>query len=226
MLEAHNEDCIFWHAPLNDLEAGRAGPLHTAELQRQWQAWLRARYADDAALQAAWGPVGGGRRADDALGNPRMAIYGAWEMQGDGPARNKAEARRMGDFIRFLAETQRGYYERRREALRSIGFRGLTVSTAWRAGGVAAHLANVWADSAMDVVDRHAYYGGGEGGHRIRTGTVNGGSHLRDIDGGILARGYEQVEDKPFACSASGRSRRRTSGRRRSRRSWRSTASG
>ncbi|MEO8083292.1 MAG: hypothetical protein ABI780_05675 [Ardenticatenales bacterium] len=201
ILEVHNEDDIFWHAPLNDLEAGRAGPLHTAELQRQWQSWVRDRYSDDAALAAAWGPIGRGRRADDGLDNPRMAIYGAWEMQGDGPSRNPAEARRMGDFIRFLAETQRGYYERRQSELRALGYRGLTVSTAWQAGGSAAHLANVWADSAMDMIDRHAYAGGGEGGHQIRTGAVNTASHLRSIDGGILARGYEQVEDKPFMLS-------------------------
>lgn len=201
IVEVRNEDSLLWHAPLNDLEAGRAGPRHTAELQRRWQAWIRARYPSDAALFAAWGPVGAGRRADDGRDNPRPAIYGAWEMQADGPSRNPAEARRMGDFIRFAAETMRDGYARRQAALRALGYRGLTISTAWQAGGPAAHLANLWSDAALDVVDRHAYWGGGAGGHEIRVGDVRNEAHVRRIDDGILARGYEQVEDKPFMLS-------------------------
>lgn len=201
IIEVHNEDSIFWHAPLNDLEAGRAGPRHTAELHRQWQSWVRTHYASDSALRAAWGPVGRGSRADDSRDNPRLGIYGAWEMQADGPSRNSAESKRMGDFIRFLAETQRSYFERRRDALQAHGYDGLTISTAWQAGGPAAHLANLWTDDAMDVIDRHAYFGGGAGGHQVRYGDVNAASHLGTLDGGILARGYEQVEGKPFMLS-------------------------
>lgn len=201
IVEVHNEDSIFWHAPLNDLEAGRAGPRHIAELQRQWQAWVRAHYPSDGALRAAWGPVGRGSRDGDSRDNPRLGIYGAWEMQADGPSRNRAESKRMGDFIRFLAETQRGYFEHRRDALRAHGYDGLTISTAWQAGGPAAHLANLWTDDAMDVIDRHAYFGGGAGGHQVGVGDVNSASHLGTLDGGILARGYEQVEGKPFMLS-------------------------
>jgi hypothetical protein len=59
-----------------------------------------------------------------------MPIYGAWEMPADGPAMNKAEKARMGDFIRFLAEIQRGYFARRVAELREASFRGVTVTTA------------------------------------------------------------------------------------------------
>jgi hypothetical protein len=209
IIEVHNEDSVFWHYPLNALESGQDGgrpiPRHVAELQRMWMEWLRGRYADDAALLAAWGRSGQGSRPGDSLTNPRMGIYGAWEMAADGPARSKAEVRRMGDFIRFLAETQRGYFARRGQALRDAGFRGVTVATAWQAGGPAATLANLWTDDALDMIDRHRYAGGhGESGqspHRIAAGAVRAESHLAAPGSGILGAGFEQVEDKPFMLS-------------------------
>jgi hypothetical protein len=201
ILEVHNEDSVFWHFPLNDLAAGTKYPRHTATLKRLWRDWLRGRYADDAALRAAWGPPGAGSRADDGLDNPAMAIYGAWEMEADGPHFEKRERRRMGDFIRFLAETQRAYYAERGRQVRALGFRGVRVATAWQAGGPAAAAANLWTDDALDMIDRHAYFGGGEGNWRIVEGAVDNGSHLGDPGAGILHTGFEQVEDKPFMLS-------------------------
>lgn len=199
-IEVHNEDSIFWHAPLNELESDGL-PLHKAHVQREWMLWLRERYPDDAALHAAWGPAGSGRRPGDSISNPAMAIYGAWEMAADGPSRNPSERARMGDFIRFLAERQREYFSRRGERLRDVGYQGVTISTAWQAGGPAAHLANLWTDSALDMIDRHHYFGGGEGGHNIRAGDVFAGSHLDRPGGGILERGLEQVADRAFMLS-------------------------
>ncbi len=205
ILEVHNEDSVFWHYPLNPLEAGQDGDRsldrHQAALQGLWRDWLRRRYASDAELLAAWGPTGQGSRAGDCLDNSRLPIYGAWEMAADGPARNKAEKRRMGDFVRFLAETQREYFTRRGEELRALGYQGVRVTTAWQAGGPAAHLANLWTDTALDAIDRHAYFGGGEGNWRITTGEVYNGSHLSEPGSGILNRAFEQVDDKPFIMS-------------------------
>ncbi len=201
ILEIHNEDSILWHWPLNTLAVGDEAPLHTALLKRKWMEWLGGRYADDEALYAAWGPVGAGRRADDSLANPSMAIYGAWEMAEDGPQLDKAEKARMGDFIRFLAESQRDYFAVRGEQVLGAGFRGVRVTTAWQAGGAAADAANLWADDVLDAIDRHAYYGGGAGGHSISPGEVNGGSHLAAPGSGILSVGFQQVEDKPFIVS-------------------------
>jgi hypothetical protein len=196
-LEVHNEDSVFWHFPLNDLESGKS-PRHLAALQRQWQTWLQARYADDAALLAAWGPPNRGSRPGDSLSNAAMGIYGAWEMAPAGPTRNAAEKARMGDFIRSLAETQRDYFTRRGDELRALGYQGLRVTTAWQAGGEAARLANLWTDDALDIVDRHHYFGGGAGGHEVAPGAVNNATHLATPGGGILERGFEQVEGKPY----------------------------
>jgi hypothetical protein len=200
VVEVHNEDSVFWHFPLNDLAAGEY-PAHLALLQRQWAQWLRARYASDTDLRAAWGPPGSGSKPEDSLANEAMVIYGAWEMEADGPFFVKGETARMGDFIRFLAETQRSYYAERGRRLREMGFRGVLVSTAWMAGGPAARAANVWTDDALDMIDRHGYFGGGEGVHRIVAGEVNNGSHLALPGTGILGAAFDQVEDKPFVMS-------------------------
>ncbi len=77
-----------------------------------------------------------------------------------------------------LAQTQRAYYETRQAQLRSIGYQGVTVSTAWLSGGPAGEAANLWTDDAMDAIDRHAYAGGGAGGHRITPGAVNDFTHM------------------------------------------------
>ena len=201
ILEVHNEDSIFWHFPLNDLEAGQKYPRHTARLKGMWQGWLAQHYASDSALLAAWGPPGAGSRAGDSLANADMPIYAAWEMAANGPSRNPREAHRMGDFIRFLAETQRAYFAERGRLARELGFKGVLVSTAWMAGGPAANAANAWTDDALDAIDRHGYFGGGVGNWRILEGEVQNGTHTTQAGSGLLATGFQQVEDKPFIMS-------------------------
>ena len=198
IVEVHNEDCIFWHAPLNDLAVYNNGKLdlHAAILGQIWMNWVKDRYGDDRNLAIAWG---NGRRSDDSVNNPRMKMYGAWEMEADGPRWNKnSERKRMGDFIRFLAELQRDFYERRQQQRRELGYKAVTVTTAWKAGGPAASAANLWADDAMDAIDRHNYFGGGAGGHSITAGAVSNDTHLSKAGRGILSSGFWQVEDKPF----------------------------
>jgi hypothetical protein len=200
IVEVHNEDCIFFHSPLNTL-AGAKLPRHTAILKKGWADWLKLRYKDDAGLKQAWGA---GMKPGDSINNPNMDIYGAWQFNAQGPDYGKpggvvqGERRRMGDFIRYLAETQRAYYQRREKQLRDLGYKGSTVTTAWQSGGPAADLANLWCDDSMDAIDRHNYFGGGAGGHNITVGKVNNDTHLSRPGSGILASGLYQVEDKPF----------------------------
>ncbi|TKJ38167.1 MAG: hypothetical protein CEE38_05260 [Planctomycetes bacterium B3_Pla] len=201
IVEVHNEDSIFWHAPLNDLASYNNGKLdrHAAILGTMWMNWLKNRYDNDTNLKSAWGS---GMKSGDSVGNPSMKMYAAWEMQGDGPRSNKnTEKKRMGDFIRFLAELQRDYYERREQRLRELGYKAVTVTTAWKAGGPAASAANLWTDDVMDAIDRHNYFGGGAGGHNITTGPVSNDTHLSKAGRGILSSGFWQVEDKPFVMT-------------------------
>ncbi|MDP6935505.1 MAG: beta-galactosidase, partial [Myxococcota bacterium] len=194
VLEVHNEDSIFWHAPLNTISEGYVPNLE-ARLQELWMEWLAERYASDEELAAAWGD---GMNSDDSLSNPAMDIYGAWEMEADGPYWGEAAMTRMADFIQFLAELQRDYYEARYAQIRDLGFEGVVVSTAWKAGGEAADAANLWTDDAMDAIDRHAYFGGGDGTHTIVEGAVSNSSHLETPMSGVLGAARQQVEDKPF----------------------------
>jgi len=194
VLEVHNEDSIFWHSPLNTLSLGDAPNLN-ARLSELWMEWLAERYASDEALAEAWGD---GMSSEDSLTNPSMTMYGAWEMTAEGPYWGEQDSARMGDFTRFLAELQRDYYEARYQQIRDMGFEGVVVSTAWKAGGQSADAANLWTDDAMDAIDRHAYHGGGDGGHGIAEGGVANSSMLDSPMSGVLDAALQQVEDKPF----------------------------
>jgi Beta-galactosidase len=201
VLETHNEDCIFFFAPLDSLVEGKQFPRHTARLKQRWGEWLKERYGSDDALKKAWGE---GFRQGDSVDNLKMGIYHAWEMSADGPSLQggaKPERQRMGDFIRFLADEQRGYYQRREKQLRALGYKAVTVTTAWRAGGPAADAANLWCYDAMDMIDRHNYFGGGVGGFGVAEGKVNNETHMGAPGGGILSSGLYQVEDKPFSMT-------------------------
>ncbi len=210
IVEARNEDSVFFHNPLGDgFARGQSRLNHAARLKAMWRHWIKSRYGDDNALAAAWGAGlktttinngdGSVRSLPDSVNQDNMYIYAAWEMQADGPNWNKAaERKRMGDFIRFLAEMQRDTYLTYQQRLRDIGYRAVTVSTAWLAGGPAASAANLWTDDAMEAIDRHNYFGGGQGGHDIAAGSVNNDTHMNKPGRGILSSGLWQVEDKPF----------------------------
>jgi hypothetical protein len=210
IVECRNEDSIFFHNPLGDgFVRGLDHPQHAARLKLMWQQWVKGRYRSNSVLAAAWGTGlktgtirngdGSIRSRPDSVNETNMYIYAAWEMQADGPRWNKnKEKKRMGDFIRFLAEMQRDTYETYQQRLRSLGYQAVTVSTAWAAGGPAADAANLWTDDAMEAIDRHGYFGGGEGGHGITAGEVHNDTHLSRPGSGILSKGLWQVEDKPF----------------------------
>jgi len=210
IIECRNEDSIFFHNPLGDkFVSGQAYPKHSERLKLMWQQWVRNEYGNNTALAKAWGAGlktttvrnsdGSVRSRPDSVNETNMYIYAAWEMEKDGPRWNKnKEKKRMGDFIRFLAGMQRSVYQLYQQRLRNLGYKGVTVSTAWKAGGPAASAANLWTDDAMEAIDRHNYFGGGAGGHGITAGSVNNDTHMNKAGRGILSSGLWQVEDKPF----------------------------
>jgi hypothetical protein len=131
-----------------------------------------------------------------------LRLMGAHHWASDGPQYEySGQTRRAGDYIEFLAKIQRDYYSRRQRQVRQAGFKGATVTTAWKSGGPAASMANLYADTVADVIDRHNYFGGGDGGHRIVEGKVNNGTHLAQPGRGLLAVGLFQIADRPFAIS-------------------------
>ena len=198
VLEIQNEDCIFFHVPLNQLRNPKEYPLHSARFRKMWFGWIKKAYGSEAAVRKAWG----GLRPKDSWARGEFELMGAYHLGADGPLHEyKGQTRRAGDFIRFCTELQKGYYDRREREMRTLGFKGVTVTTAWRSGGAAADPANIYCDTACDMIDRHNYFGGGAGGHGIRKGKVNNGTHLGKPGSGIVSVGFYQVEDRPFAIT-------------------------
>ncbi len=197
VVEFQNEDCVFFHMPLSSFPA-KKWPRHVERLQRKFFAWAKQKYGNEDALKTAWG----GLVTGDSFVRGELALMGAYHLGEDGPLYEYAgQTRRAGDYIRFLTELQRTFYERREKEVRALGYKAITVTTAWRAGGPAADPANLYCDTAADMIDRHNYFGGGEGGHGIKEGKVNNESHLGTPGGGLLNMGLYQVEDRPFACT-------------------------
>ncbi len=198
VVEVHNEDCVFFHHPLNSYRNPKEYPLHSKRFRRRWASWVKEQYGSQAAVKKAWGRL----RPRDDWDAGELEIMGAYHLQGEGPGNEfRGMRRRAGDYVRFLTELQRGFYERREKELREIGYKAVTITTAWRAGGAAADPANLYCDTACGMISRHNYMGGGAGGHSIAEGKVNNESHMATPGGKLLAVGMYQVEDKPFCVT-------------------------
>ncbi|NLF39218.1 hypothetical protein GX586_07220 [bacterium] len=198
VLEIQNEDCVFWGAPLNVLAAGMTFPRHSMRLRQRWFAWATNLHGSVEAVRAAWN----GLAPKDAPDKGEFALMASYHLGGQGPLYEfQGMTARAGDYVRFLTEIQREFYDRREKEMRSLGFKGVTVTTAWRAGGAGADPANTYCDTACDMIDRHNYFGGGVGGHNIADGKVNNGTHFVKPGSGLLASGLYQVEDRPFCMT-------------------------
>ncbi|MGC9355408.1 MAG: hypothetical protein ACP5D9_16285, partial [Mariniphaga sp.] len=60
---------------------------------------------------------------------------------------------------------------------------------------------NLRADYEVGMIDRHNYFGGGAGGHRLAEGPVKNESMLKSPGSGLLSTGLQQVKDRPFSFS-------------------------
>ncbi len=197
VLEFQNEDCIFFYFPLNDLRSAK-WPQHAKRLRQKFFAWVQAKYGSEDSVKKAWG----GLRPADAWPSGELELMGAHHFASDGPAYEfKGQTARAGDFIHFLTDLQRGFYERREKQVRDLGYRAITVTSAWRAGGPAADPANLYCDTVGDMIDRHNYFGGGAGGHGIIPGEVHNESQLKQPGAHLLSMGLYQVEDRPFSTT-------------------------
>ncbi len=197
VVEFQNEDCIFWHFPLNDLHTAK-WPKHARRLRQGFFNWAKQKYGTQEALAKAWG----GLREKDSWERGELELMAAFHMGEKGPLYDfSGKTQRTGDLIHFLTDLQRGFYERREKQLRELGYKAITVTTASRAGGPAADPANLYCDTAADMIDRHNYAGGGAGGHGISTGEIHAESHLSQPGSLLLGMGLYQVADRPFSCT-------------------------
>ena len=198
VVEFQNESNVFFHT-LNDLRTGKKYPRYSEKMRKAFFAFVEKKYRTMEGAAEAWG--GKWDRFDDWEAG-ELGLMGAFHWGSEGPLHEFAgQHRRAGDYIEFLAGIQRDYYTHRESELRAAGFKGVTVATAWKSGGAGASMANLYADTAADMVDRHNYFGGGAGGHAIVPGEVSNATHLDKPGRGLLALGLFQVADRPFGVS-------------------------
>ena len=197
VLEVQNESNVFFYT-LNTLLDENKAPQLSKMMRKRFFEFIKDKYKTQQAAEKAWGHAMPG----DHWQQGELALMGAHHWGSEGPMYEYAgQTQRCGDYIEFLTSIQHEYFERRIQQMRDAGFKGVTVTTAWKSGGPAASLANLYCDTAGDSIDRHNYFGGGDGGHRIVTGAVNTDTHLGQPGQGLLAVGMFQVDDRPFSYS-------------------------
>jgi len=201
-LEIINEQSILFYTSMAPLEAS---PTLRRDVGRRFCDWLRKKYGTQEKLEAAWG----GRRAMDSfqgegfpaagehldknnilpLGNPWY--WDPVQLEGS----QAFQKGRLLDTMRFLYELQTGFYLRYVAAMRQAGYQGEILSTNWQAGRALSHYYNLHSDYLVGTIDRHNYFGGGDGGK------IDNVTMLRVPGSGMLSAGMQQVADRPFMLS-------------------------
>lgn len=195
LLETINEDSLFWIQ--KDGEFG-VKPAFRAALNGLFSAYLKkAVPGGRAALEARWaskGAPGEGLRAEE---DPEKGNVDATLWLADAPER--ASPARREDTLRFLYETELGFYRRIEARLRKLGYKGLvTGSNHWT-----EHPLDLLANAELDFVDRHSYWSHPNGGWGYNAGiTWDPGAMVKDPNLGVvgsLAR--RRVKGLPYSTS-------------------------
>ncbi len=152
IVELINEDSFFFWT----FNRKAVPPAQWKLLESQYHQWLTRRYGSiDKAVQS-WATA---KVREDQPGRP--AILDAWNMTADGIRAGGADKRRrMADQARFLAETQRDFYDRMRGYLKDdLKFTGLVVGSNWTVADPATLDAiERWTYTSTDVLDQHGYF--------------------------------------------------------------------
>jgi len=104
------------------------------------------------------------------------------------------------DKANFLYDEQIKFYKRFEKAVRETGYKGPIVGSCWQAGTGLAHLLNLHADAEVGMIDRHNYFGGGQG-HSLAPGKFDNTPMISKIGSGLFSSGLQQVSNRPFAFS-------------------------
>lgn len=199
-VEFQNEDDIFWSAIERALEQA---PTYRALLCRLFSKWLEQKYGTQEALDKAWGkkniPEGESLEKQNIYPQPNHGIFSReYELAVE---QNRNIPVHVLDKMRFLYEKQLEFYRKFEKAVRATGYKGVLVSSCWQAGSGISHFYNLHADYSVGMIDRHNYYGGGAGGHRLDTGIVKNDPMIMNPGSGLLSTGLQQVTDRPFSFS-------------------------
>lgn len=199
-IEFQNEDNIFWSAIERSLEQA---PTYKALLNKQFSEWLTEKYGTQKALEAAWGkeniPEDESLAKKNIYPQPSHGLF-SWEYE-TALKENRPMAQHILDKMRFLYEKQVEFYNKFEKAIRQTGYKGVLIGSCWQAGSGIAHFYNLYADYQVGMIDRHNYFGGGAGGHRLDTGAVKNEYMLARPGSGLLGAGMQQVVNRPFSFS-------------------------
>ncbi len=132
VIETTNENSIFYFFRNADLSL----PYYRDELSRRWNAWLRSRHADRAALAKAWTDTAGACAlgagedpAKDTVAFPFGSVRRLTEVLEGRRSDPLLAAIRVGDVLRFLCEVQTRYYAEMRAHLKKLGVRAPIAGT-------------------------------------------------------------------------------------------------
>jgi hypothetical protein len=113
---------------------------------------------------------------------------------------NRSVPQYIADRATFLYEEQLAFYKKFSAAIRATGFKGVIIGSCWQAGSGITHFYNLHTDYVVGAIDRHNYFGGGEG-HSLKTGKFNNTAMVSQPGSGLLSTGFQHVADRPFQIS-------------------------
>jgi len=170
IVEIVNEDSLFFWTFSHKNVPG----VYWRRLEKLYGDWLTRKHGSLAKARKAWN---GHKDKRDDLAAGRMGLYEAWHMTRGGLTRSgDRKKKRMCDQVRFLAEVQRGFYEKQTQFIKQVlGYGGLVSCSNWQtADADVLDAVERWTYTAGDVIDRHGYFGGKHTGpgasYSVRTG--------------------------------------------------------
>ena len=198
-IELQNEDNIFWAAIEETL---KQTPTYRALLCKKFSMWLQQKYGTQQNLIKAWGnqglPAGETLQQQNIYPIPN---HGYFSYENDKAAdAGKPIPINVLDRAAFLYQEQLKFYQRFTKAIRATGYKGVIVGSCWQAGSGLTHLYNLHSDYMVGAIDRHNYFGGGQG-HELKTGKFDNTAMLTHPGSGLLSTGFQQVNNRPFQLS-------------------------
>lgn len=198
-IELQNEDNIFWAAIEESLNQA---PTYRKLLCQKFSHWLKAKYGSKENLLKAWNyeglENGEDLEAENIYPKPNHGLF-SWEYN-QAVKEKRPVKQYILDRAQFLYEEQMKFYSRFVEAIRNTGYKGPIVGSCWQAGSGLTHLLNLHADYLTGYIDRHNYFGGGQG-HTLVPGKFQKEAMVSSIGSGLFGTGLQQVSNRPFVIS-------------------------
>lgn len=152
MLELVNEDSLFFYTftPYERIP----GPAMNI-LEEQFADWAAQQHGSLSNAFVRWRANQGYPVRGDDLNANRAGLLSAYDT-------GRPEHPRAADAARFLAETQRAFFDSTRQFLRDeLGTRALITGSNWRtANAQTLGPLDKYSNTGLDFMDRHAYYHG------------------------------------------------------------------